>query len=290
MDGERIRLGRALVHTTGPLVADQGGKLHAVWPYGPGFAPHALVVGSTGNGKSTLLRYMVADLVRTPGPKALSLADGKFSGSFLMFRDVPGVAAIASTREEITGMVRGYFDEVERRYAALSGAREQALKTRLRPQYKPPGLLFLVLDEYLNWVLSLGDKDRRELIAKLVRVGAIGREVNCRLVLATQRPGTREAGDIGLPGNLKAQLRCRIAACGQMGLDSLEARMAFDDDGYAHRMPSRLGAGFVKLGRHEVPFVVPWLADPTDPDTSDRDRAAAWALLPRLVASSEAVS
>jgi len=146
-------------------------------------------------------------------------------------------------------------------------------------RWKAIGPLFLVLDEYLNWVLSLGDKDRRELIAKLVRVGAIGREVNCRLLLATQRPGTREAGDTGLPGNLKAQLRCRIAACGQMGLDSLEARMAFDDDAYAHRMPSRLGAGFVKLGRHEVPFVVPWLADPTDPDTSERDRAAAWALL-----------
>jgi len=292
MNGDRIRLGRALVHTTGPLTAEHDGKRYAVWPYGSGFAPHCLVVGSTGNGKSSLLRYMVADLVKTPGPKALSLADGKFSGSWLMFRDVPGVAAIASTSDEITAMVRGYFDEVERRYAALSAAREQALKTRGRPHYTPPGPLFLILDEFLNWVLSLADKPRKEVIAKLVRVGSIGREVDCRLVIATQRPGTKDGVDTGLPGVLKAQLRCRIACCGHLGIDSLEARMAFDEDAYAGRMPEpRLGAGFVKLGRHEVKFVTPWLGDPTDPTTSDEDRKAAWRLLPRpIVPSAEAVS
>jgi len=292
MNGDRIRLGRALVHTTGPLTAEHDGKRYAVWPYGSGFAPHCLVVGSTGNGKSSLLRYMVADLVKTPGPKALSLADGKFSGSWLMFRDVPGVAAIASTSDEITAMVRGYFDEVERRYAALSAAREQALKTRGRPHYQPPGPLFLVLDEFLNWVLSLGEKLRKEVIAKLVRVGSIGREVDCRLVIATQRPGTKDGVDTGLPGVLKAQLRCRIACCGVLGIDSIEARMAFDEDAYAGRMPEpRLGAGFVKLGHHEVKFVTPWLGDPTDPTTSDEDREAAWRLLPRpVVPSAEAVS
>lgn len=292
MDGERVRLGRVLVQTSGPLVAQEDdGKIRAVWPYGPGFAPHCLIVGSTGNGKSTLLRYMVADLVRTPGPKALSLADGKFSGAFKMFRDLPGVAAIASTSEEITGMVRGYFAEVERRYGALDEAREQALKTRGRPHYQAPGPLFLVLDEFLNWVLSLPDKPRKEVIGKLVRVGSIGREVNCRLVIATQRPGTRDGVDTGLPGVLKAQLRCRVAACGQLGIDSIEARMAFDDDAYKDRMPTpRLGAGFVKLGRHEVGFVVPWLADPTAPETSDADRETAWALLPRpVVSDAEAV-
>jgi energy-coupling factor transporter ATP-binding protein EcfA2 len=291
MDGDRIRLGRALVRSTGPLIVDQGGRLQAVWPYGPGYAPHCLVVGSTGNGKSTLLRYMVADLVRTPGPKAVSLADGKFSGSFLMFRDLPGVAAIASTPEEITAMVRGYATEVERRYQALSAAREQALKTRGRPHYSPPGPLFLVLDEYLNWVLTLGDKIRKEMIADLIRVGSIGREVNGRMVLATQRPGTRDGVDTGLPGVLKAQMRCRIACCGHLGIDSLEARMAFDDDAYAGRMPApRHGAAFAKLGRHEVALVVPWLADPLDPATSDADRDAAWRLLPHpAVPASEAV-
>jgi len=97
IDGERIRLGRALVHTTGPLTAtDHKGDLVAVWPYAPGFAPHALILGTTGGGKTTLLRYMVTDLVRTPGPKALSLADGKGANSLLLFSYQPGVAVIAN--------------------------------------------------------------------------------------------------------------------------------------------------------------------------------------------------
>lgn len=274
------KLGRALDQTDSPLATlDHKGRRFAVWP---AFANGLLLVGATGNGKSTLLRFMVTDLVRTPGSKALYLADGKFSGAFLMFRDVPGVAEIAGTAQGIGAMVGGYFLEVEDRYQKLSEAREQALKTRGRPRYETPGPLYLVLDEYLNWVLALPEKARKEVIAKLVRIGSIGREVNCRLVIATQRPGTKEV-DTGLPGLLKAQLKCRVAASGQMGLDSIETRMAFDDDSYANRMPSRLGAGFVKVGRHEVKFVVPWLADPTDPDTSDADRQAAWALLPHPV-------
>jgi DNA segregation ATPase FtsK/SpoIIIE-like protein len=278
------KLGRALDHLDSPLVTppDRTGRRFAVWPT---FANGLLLVGATGNGKSTQLRFMVTDLIRTPGSKALFLADGKFSGAFLMFRDVPGVAEIAGTPEAIGFMVRGYFAEVEERYERLSEAREQALKTRGRPRYQTPGPLYLILDEYLNWVLALPERERKEVISKLVRIGSIGREVNCRLVIATQRPGTKEV-DTGLPGLLKAQLKCRVAASGLLGLDSIETRMAFDDDSYSHRMPSRLGAGFVKVGRHEVKFVVPWLADPTDPDTSDADRQAAWKLLhPTGVAS-----
>lgn len=272
------KLGRPLDDLDSPLVTppDHKHRRFAVWPT---YANGMLVVGATGNGKSTLLRFMVTDLVRSSGSRSLLLADGKFSGAFLMFRDLPGIAAIATTPERITELVRGYFDEVEGRYAALADAREQALKTRGRPKYQTPGPSYLILDEYLNWVLALAEKERKEIIANLVRVGSIGREVNCRLVIATQRPGTKEV-DTGLPGLLKAQLKCRVAAAGMMGLDSIETRMAFDDDSYAARMPSRMGAGFVKVGRHEVGFVVPWLADPLDPDTSDDDRAAAWSLLP----------
>lgn len=274
------KLGLALDQVDGPLTTvDPKGRRFSVWP---AYANGLLLVGSTGNGKSTLLRFMVTDLVRTPGPKALSLADGKFSGAFLMFRDVPGIADIAGTPDTIKAMVRGYFDEVERRYRSLSDAREQALKTRGRPRYQTPGPLYLILDEYLNWVLALPEKDRKDVIAKLTRIGSIGREVGCALVIATQRPGTKEV-DTGLPGLLKAQLKCRVASSGLLGLDSIESRMVFDDDAKAATIQPRLGAGLVKAGRFEVPFVVPWLADPTDPDTSDKDRQAAWDLLPAPV-------
>ena len=74
-----------------------------------------------------------------------------------------------------------------------------------------------------------------------------------------------------------------MASSGLLGLDSIETRMVFDDDSIAARLPSRLGAGMVRAGKYEVPFFTPWLADPTDPDTSDEDRQAAWDLLPAPV-------
>jgi len=282
MDGDRIDLGWALETTAGPLTVDIGGRLHAVWPHGPGYAPHALIVGTTGGGKTTLLRYMITDLVRSPRSKALSLADGKGASSFLMFYGLPGVADVANTRHEIVAMVRGFYADVEARYKALTEAKGTALKTRGRPAYQPPGASWLILDEYLDWVLGLDDRNRKEVIGKLVRIGAVGRQVDARLVIATQRPDARSI-DIGLPGVLKAQLKARIAATGIMGMDSIEARMVFDEASLAEQVPDRLGGGLIVVGRHRVKFKVPWLADPTDPGTSDTDREAAWRLLPAPV-------
>jgi len=280
---EHVRLGRALAATPGPLtVRAPSGTVHAVWPYGPGAAPHALVIGSTGGGKTTLLRYVTTQLLRAPGPKALSLACGKGAGSFRMFQDVPGVAAVANTPAETTAMAAGFYQLVEGRYRDLAAARD--LLAAGRPaSYARPGPAWLVVDEYLTFILGVPDtrpqRLRTQLIAGLVRVGAVGREVNCRLVVATQRPDAKSV-DTGLPGILMAQLKCRIAATGVMGMDSVEARMAFDDAD-ARRVPSRVGGGLVKVGRHEAAFVTPFMADPTDPATSEADRDAARRLLPR---------
>src|SRR5205823_4730354 len=90
---------------------------------------------------------------------------------------------------------------------------------------------------------------------------ASGPDETARLVLALQRAGVKDA-DAGLPGSLKAQLKCRIAATGEAGLDGIEARLAFDDDAIAKRVPMRQGAGYVKAGGAEGAFKVPWLPDP----------------------------
>src|SRR5262245_8206155 len=126
--GWHAKLGELEHQTDSPLVARDNGSLFAVWP---DFANGLLLVGSTGNGKSTMLRYMVASMVKPGrGTKALHLADGKFSGAFLMFQGVPGVASISTTPEEIAATVRGYFAEVEERYELLKAAREQAARER----------------------------------------------------------------------------------------------------------------------------------------------------------------
>ncbi len=280
MNGGRIYLGRALTHQPNPLAVPLGGRLLAVWPYQQ--VPHALIVGATGGGKTTLLRVMATDLARSPGRRAVVLCDGKGAGSFLMFDGLAGVVLTNGTTETAEAVYAGH-QEMTRRFTTREQARQQATATRARAAWTPPDELHLWIDEYLAWMLDLPDSDselgRKHQVRFLVRIGQLGREVGVHLLLATQRPDARSI-DVGLPGNLKAQLRCRIAASGLMGLDSIESRMAFDDPDAGERVPVELGGALIQVGRHEVGFRVPWLADPTDPETSDTDRQAAWALLP----------
>jgi FtsK/SpoIIIE family len=304
MDGDLIKLGRALDQkAAGPLVARNGtGVAMAVWPYGPGFAPHCLIVGSTGGGKTSLLRYMVTDLVRTykdqPKRLELGLADGKGASSFLMFSFQPGVVQVANKpdptspkKDPIPEMVRAFHGTVQARYGDFATAKLDALASRGRVAYDPPPLAVLLLDEYMDWVLGLAPKLRGEMITRLTQIGQIGREVNCRLWLAMQAPYVKAAADAGLPGLLKMQLKARIAATGTTGMDDREGQMGFDDPGFGDRIEvaadaaslagdDRKGIGMIKVARHEQAFKTGFMADPLHWETSDKDREAAWRLLP----------
>ena len=308
MNGDRIQLGVALDQkATGPLVAHEarnGGprKLYAVWPYGPGFAPHCLIVGSTGGGKTSLLRYMVTNLVRTykdhPGHLELGLADGKGASSFLMFSFQPGVVQVANKpdptserTDPIPEMVRAFHATVQARYHDFAAAKVEAMASRGRVTYDPPALAVLLLDEYMDWALGLTPKLRGEMITRLTQIGQIGREVNCRLWLAMQAPYVKAVADAGLPGLLKMQLKARIAATGTTGMDDREGLMGFDDADFGDRIEAaadrarldgddRKGIGMIKVARHETAFKTGFMADPLHWETSDTDREAAWRLLP----------
>lgn len=314
MDGDRIRLGRALDQkAVGPLVArDQrnGGQVTmAVWPYGPGFAPHCLIVGSTGGGKTSLLRYMVTDLIRThkdqPGRLEFGLADGKGASSFLMFSFQPGVVQVANKpdptsdrKDPIPDMVRSFHATVQARYAEFADAKVEALASRGRVGYQPPALAVLLLDEYMDWVLGLTPKLRGEMITRLTQIGQIGREVNCRLWLAMQAPYVKAVADAGLPGLLKMQLKARIAATGTTGMDDREGQMGFDDPAFGDRIEAaadqaglegdgRKGIGMIKIARHEQAFKTGFMADPLHWETSDEARESAWRLLPHRLTDAE---
>lgn len=298
MDGGRIRLGAALLDAKGPLIAlDHKGDPTAVWPYGPGYAAHCLIVGTTGGGKTSLLRFMLTDLIKTPGRKAVTLIDGKGEHSFLMFYSRPGIVDVLNNGPKpedpllILDTVRGFHDMVETLYAQLTEAKLTALKTGRRTQWTDPGEHFLVIDEFIYWALSLPDKARKEAMVKLKRIAAVGRAVNHRLVIATQRPDAKGL-EAGLPGDLKQLLGVRIAAVGIMGMDSIESRMAFDDSTAGERIDElarkagldagedRRGLGMVQISRTQVPFLTPFIDDPLHPGTSDAERAKALRLLP----------
>jgi hypothetical protein len=277
-------LGRALEQTSGVFAVQDKEVLRIRWPFGK--IPHALLFGATGGGKSTMLRVLVWYFITRPKPPILCLADGiPDADSFKMFTGQPGVAGIASGGDATAEMATDVYGTYRRRLANLGEAREDAFATRRRPRFTEPRPLFFMVDEYLLWVLNYcPDEIRAEVIAQFLEIGLNGRKVNVYLLLALQRAGVGDA-KAGLPGPLKAALKCRIAATGEAGLDSWEATLGFDDAKVADRVPLAEGGGYVKAGGSEVGFGVPWFPDMTDPKhagrMTDLEITEWWAMLPR---------
>jgi hypothetical protein len=272
-------------------------RLWATWRYGQGHAPSLLLVGAPGTGKTVMLRWMILDLILSPGTKSLYLADGKGADNFLMFTGQPGVDGIASKPDPaskkldpICVMIRYVHAQAHKRYATWSKAKRLALKTGKPVRYSHPPPMFLILDEYMDWEIGLTDKLRDEMLKLLQSIGQIGREVNVHLWIATQAPYARSV-EIGLPGPVKHLLKARIAMCGPMSLHSIEAKMAFDDahasdriESYARRWDlkgeDRLGLGLFQVGANEVAFLAPWTPDFLHWETTEQDRLDILRLLP----------
>ncbi len=277
-------LGRALDQITGPFAVLDGEVLRIRYPYGK--IPHARVFGATGGGKSTLLRVLVWYFITRPKPPILCLADGiPDADSFKMFTGQPGVAKIASGGDATAEMAVDVYGIYRQRLADLGRARQEAFDSRRRPSFAEPRPLFFMVDEYLLWVLNYCPEEiRAEVIDWFLEIALNGRKVNVYLLLALQRCGVSDAKE-GLPGPLKAALKCCIGAIGEVGLDGWEATLGFDDAKVADRVPHIEGGGYIKASGAEVAFRVPWFPDMTDPKhagrMTDTEITDWWAMLPR---------
>jgi len=293
-----------------PLLVRHGDDWAATWPYGPGGAPHMAVVGTTGGGKSSLLRMLALGLVRLPGERGIIIIDGEGAGEFTMFRRARNVAAIVNSNEAAdTGSVAladqalaDVLAEVIGRNADLTRAQQQAEATRRTPDYVPPADLFVVVDGWMSLVYDIGKvlagsareqtRMRERAVGRALQIARIGRKVGVHLVLAMHRPDARSV-ETGLPGELKSLLGARVAAVGPLGLRKVEAEMCFDDATAGARVPRDehgngvLGGCLLQIGATEVPFKVPPQANPTsaDPAVTDEQRAAVWRRLPSAAAA-----
>ena len=184
--------------------------------------------------------------------------------------------------------MRFAVENVITRNGDLEKAQDEAERTRRTPTYEPPTELIIVIDEWMammwDFAQILGAKAQRQAIGQAIQIGRLGRKVSVHLVIATQRPDAKSDDD-GLPGELKAQLGCRIAAVGPLGMLPSESLMCFGDTDTGNAAPSVLGGCVMRVGNTEVPFVAPKMVNPTTVDRSitDEERAAVWSMLPKVV-------
>ncbi|MBB2902125.1 S-DNA-T family DNA segregation ATPase FtsK/SpoIIIE [Kineococcus radiotolerans] len=191
--------------------------------------PHALVAGTTGSGKSVLLRTLVAGLCAGFSPQAvqLVLVDYKGGAAFGPCTRFPHVAGVVTDLDEqlAARVLRSLRAEVRRREEVL--ARAGADDVRDLPLGRLPRLV-VVVDEFR--VLS---QELPDFVDGLVRLAVVGRSLGVHLVLATQRPAGVVSPEIRANTNLRIALRVQ---------DRVDAEDVVGDPapaGFSDRTPGR---------------------------------------------------
>jgi DNA segregation ATPase FtsK/SpoIIIE-like protein len=189
-----------------PLGLDVGGKAH--WLNLANTSDcHLLIAGTTGSGKSELLKVMVAGLAQRLGPDQVRFLfiDPKrvtfnFSGESPYF-----LHPVVHDCEEAIKRIEECFDETERRYQDLEKNRCENI---VRLKNAPPRWV-VVIDEFAD---LMADTDAKKVLGTpLKRIAAKARAAGIHLVLATQRPEASVVTPL-LRSNLPGRVSLKVAS------------------------------------------------------------------------------
>jgi DNA segregation ATPase FtsK/SpoIIIE, S-DNA-T family len=172
--------------------------------------PHLLVAGTTGSGKSELLRSLVLAL-------ALSHPPDRVNFLFIDFKGGSGLGPLAGLVHCVGVLTDLSAHELERTLASLRAEirfREEALAKAEVPDLaayrdapssreRPLPHLVLVIDEFRMLV-----DDAPEVLRELMRIASIGRSLGLHLVMATQRPQGALTADIR--ANVTSSIALRV--------------------------------------------------------------------------------
>ena len=202
-----------------------------------GDGPHGVMSGTTGSGKSTLVRTVIESLMLGHPPQELQfvLADLKGGSAVKPFAGVPHVSRIITDLEEDQALMERFLDalwgEIARRKAICDSAGVDDAKEynsvrsrmRARGQDMPPlPMLVVVIDEFYEWfrimptavdVLdSIGRQGRAYWIHLMMasqtiesRAEKLMENMGYRLVLKARTAGAAQAAGVPNAVNLPAQ-------------------------------------------------------------------------------------
>jgi S-DNA-T family DNA segregation ATPase FtsK/SpoIIIE len=169
--------------------------------------PHALIAGTTGAGKSELLRSLVLGLAwcHPPEEVTLLLVDFKGGAAFAEAARLPHTVGTVTDLDphaarRVLASLRAELRRRERVLAAAGAADLRDLRRVTGSQ--GPARLVVVVDEFR----VLAD-EAPDVLEGLVRVAVVGRSLGVHLVLATQRPAGVVSADIRANTSLRIALR-----------------------------------------------------------------------------------
>lgn len=177
-------------------------------------APHLLVAGATGSGKSVCLHSLVVSLLLRcrASDLHLCLVDPK-RVELAPYRGIPHLwpsDSIASELPEMEEVLSALVEEMERRYSTLEATGLTKLSDARERGRMNDAYLVVVVEELADLVLQSSSAE-----GSLVRLAQKGRAAGIHLVLATQRPDAET-----FSGLLRANVDTRIALAVRTAADS----------------------------------------------------------------------
>lgn len=217
-------------------------------------APHGLVVGTTGGGKSSIFRVIITTWCRNPEKRAI-LLDPKTT-EFQLFRDRRNIMTVADSIESMTEVLRQV--EAERRRRATLCQEHGVTAVWFLPRSKQPASWLVVIDEIMDYLDKSGGQSdqakaendlRAEALDLLIRGEQLARVGDIHYLIAGQRLD-KKVVDGRVQNNSPLRILTSVAEAGSterhmIGLQDVDPESA---------TPGRGVARSVRLPESEVQF------------------------------------
>jgi DNA segregation ATPase FtsK/SpoIIIE, S-DNA-T family len=171
-------------------------------------APHTLIAGSTGSGKSVLMQNIILAIActNTPAQAKITLIDPKLGVDYFGFEGLPHLqGGIIDDQKQAIERLGELVSEMNRRYTVLKENRVSNifdLNKKANSTERLP-FLWIIHDEFAEWMMTPHYADA---VSDIVgRLGVKARAAGISLVFAAQRPDANV-----MPMQLRANLGNRL--------------------------------------------------------------------------------
>ncbi|MEZ4635689.1 MAG: DNA translocase FtsK [Caldilineaceae bacterium] len=230
---------KAIVSIRGVLASSEMGKRGGALPLALGRdtagapvvndltkAPHMLIAGATGSGKSVCINAVIVSLLMHHGPESLRfiMVDPKMV-ELPGYNGIPHlIGKVITEVDQVVGALTWLLLQMDDRYqrfreAGVRNINDYNQKAAKKKDLESLPYLVLIVDELADLMMTAPEDVERQL----VRLAQMARATGIHMILATQRPST----DV-VTGLIKANFPTRIAFAVSSQIDS---RVILDANG-----------------------------------------------------------